>query len=132
MTAVAGRYGISDVAFKKKCAKAGIPTPDRGYWAKKQAGKPTTRNPLPKRSPGQNDDVVVSGEEGDGYSRFDESDLLGPLPSPPVFPEPIESIREEVQKAIGKVVVPRDVRIWTDPIRRRFLEDEKRREKIRH
>jgi len=131
MTAVAGRYGISDVVFKKKCAKAGIPTPDRGYWAKKEAGKPTTRTPLPKRMPGQDDDVVVAGEDRYGYSRFEESDLLGPLPSPPEFSEPVETLREKTQKAIGRVAVPREVRIWPDPIRRRFEEDEKRREKIK-
>ena len=28
------RFGISDVALKKTCARAEIPTPDRGYWAR--------------------------------------------------------------------------------------------------
>lgn len=99
--------------------------------AKKEAGRPTTRTPLPKRMPGQDDEVIVSGEDRYGYSRFEESKLLGPLPSPPEFSEPIETIREETQKAIGKVGVPREVRIWPDPIRRRFEEDEKRRERSR-
>jgi hypothetical protein len=37
------RFGISDVALKNTCAGSGIPTPERGFWAKKDAGKPTFR-----------------------------------------------------------------------------------------
>jgi hypothetical protein len=33
------RFGISDVALKKNCARADILTPDRGYWAKKEGGE---------------------------------------------------------------------------------------------
>ena len=36
---LATRFGISDIALKKTCARAGVPTPERGYWAKKDAGK---------------------------------------------------------------------------------------------
>ena len=50
------RFGISDVALKKTCARAGIPTPDRGYWAKKEAGKETIQSVLPMRPPGMNDE----------------------------------------------------------------------------
>jgi hypothetical protein len=39
MTKVAEEFGISDVALKKACAKHRIPTPPRGYWARKAAGK---------------------------------------------------------------------------------------------
>jgi hypothetical protein len=42
---VAQRYGISDVALSKVCAQLQIPKPPRGYWAKKQAGRPTPRRP---------------------------------------------------------------------------------------
>ena len=35
---LAKQYGISNVAIKKKCVKYDIPTPPRGYWAKKAAG----------------------------------------------------------------------------------------------
>jgi hypothetical protein len=41
MKNLAVRFGISDVALKKICARAAIPTPDRGYWARKEAGKST-------------------------------------------------------------------------------------------
>jgi len=132
MTTVASRYGISDVALKKKCAKAIIPTPDRGYWAKKEAGKPTIQLPLPKRAPGQDDEVIVSGGDRYWYGGHDESELLGALPSPPEFSEPIEEVRSRIAKTIGAVSVPRDVRIWAGPIERLFREDEKRREKQRN
>jgi len=39
MTKVAEEFGISDVALKKACTKHRVPTPPRGYWAKKDAGK---------------------------------------------------------------------------------------------
>ncbi len=35
---LAEQYGISNVAIKKKCVKYEIPTPPRGYWAKRVAG----------------------------------------------------------------------------------------------
>ena len=132
MTTVASRYGISDVALKKKCAKAIVPTPDRGYWAKKEAGKPTIQLPLPKRAPGQDDEVVVSGSDHYWYGGYDEAELLGALPSPPEFSEPIEEVRGRIAKMIGAVSVPRDVRVWAGPIERLFREDEKRREKKRN
>jgi hypothetical protein len=51
MKTLAGRFGISDVALKKTCARAEIPTPDRGYWAKKEAGKCPMQVALPEWPP---------------------------------------------------------------------------------
>jgi hypothetical protein len=39
MTKVASNFNISDVALKKICDKHRVPTPPRGYWAKKNAGQ---------------------------------------------------------------------------------------------
>ncbi len=39
MTENAREMGISDVALKKRCKAFGIPTPERGRWAKLRAGK---------------------------------------------------------------------------------------------
>ena len=47
MKNLATRFGVSDVGLKKTCARAAIPTPDRGYWAKKEAGKETFQAALP-------------------------------------------------------------------------------------
>ena len=35
------RFGISDVALRKCCERTAIPTPERRYWARKVAGRPT-------------------------------------------------------------------------------------------
>lgn len=47
VTKVAAEYGVSDVGLRKICAKLGVPTPPRGYWAKRRHGKPVERAPLP-------------------------------------------------------------------------------------
>ncbi len=36
---LAPKYGFSDVGLAKICEKLKIPRPERGYWAKVQAGK---------------------------------------------------------------------------------------------
>jgi hypothetical protein len=38
MHTLAPRFGISDVALKKTCTRMWVPTPGRGYWAKRNAG----------------------------------------------------------------------------------------------
>lgn len=49
MKMLAAEHGISDVGLKKVFAKAAIPAPDRGYWAKRAAGRPTRQPPLGPR-----------------------------------------------------------------------------------
>lgn len=48
VTEVAKKYKVSDVSIHKVCKSLDIPTPDRGYWAKKKAGKLVSKTPLPK------------------------------------------------------------------------------------
>lgn len=52
MTKLAKEFGLSDVALHKICRKHDIPVPPRGYWAKKEFGKPVTVIPLPSGSSG--------------------------------------------------------------------------------
>jgi hypothetical protein len=40
MRTAARSVGISDVALARHCRKANVPVPPRGYWARKQSGKP--------------------------------------------------------------------------------------------
>lgn len=47
LTKLVAKYGISAVALGKVCRKLKIPLPGRGYWAKKEFGKPVKRIPLP-------------------------------------------------------------------------------------
>jgi hypothetical protein len=109
------RSGISDVALKKTCARAEIPAPQRGYWAKKDAGKPIFQVALPIR-------------QSYWYQDWKKEELLGPVPPPFEFSEPIEAARERIAKVIGKVSVPREVRVRHPAIDRHFKEDETRRE----
>lgn len=44
---LAPKYGISAVALGKVCRKLQIPLPGRGYWVKKDFGKPVEQLPLP-------------------------------------------------------------------------------------
>ena len=43
MLKVAPKYGISGVMLGKVCRKLQIPVPGRGYWARKESGKPIIR-----------------------------------------------------------------------------------------
>lgn len=45
---VAAKYGVSSVMLGKVCRKLQIPLPGRGYWAKKEFGKPVNKMPLPE------------------------------------------------------------------------------------
>jgi hypothetical protein len=61
MTKVAEDLGISDVALKKICDKHRVPTPPRGYWAKRDAGKPTKQVQFHSTSDPQHEHIVIHG-----------------------------------------------------------------------
>jgi hypothetical protein len=128
---LAPRFGISDVALKKACARTEVPTPGAGHWAKNAAGKTTSQIGLPDRPPGMDDEVVVGAGHSYWDSSWSDEELLGPLPPPPQFEEPIERVRERITKTIGKLTVPREVRTWHPALDRLLKEDEKRRERQR-
>ena len=133
MKTLAVRLGVSDVGLKKICARAGIPTPDRGYWAKKEAGKETFQAAFPARPPGMDDEVLIgSGGHGSNnyYWNWNREDLLGPIGPPPEFPESIDDVWARIAEAIGRVTVPHKVQNWHPAIDRLLKEDEKRREKV--
>ena len=132
MKTLSARLGVSDVGLKKICARAGIPTPDRGYWAKKETGKEAFQAAFPARPPGMDDEVLI-GNGGHGsynhYWNWNEEDLLGPIGPPPEFPEPIEEVRARIAEALGHVAVAHKVHNWHPGVDRLLKEDEKRREK---
>jgi hypothetical protein len=57
---LAREFGLSDVGFRKTCIRHQVPTPPLGYWAKRDAGKPVRKIPLPPPGPGVSDRVMVS------------------------------------------------------------------------
>ena len=61
MTKVAADFQISDVALKKACDRHRVPTPPRGYWAKKEAGKPVKQVSFVETADPQDERVVIYG-----------------------------------------------------------------------
>jgi len=129
MKTLSARFGISDVALKKTCARAEIPTPERGYWAKKEVGKSTLQEALPARPPGMSHEVVVGGGGNYWHWHLSNEELRGPIPPRPEFVESIEAVRERIAKVIGNVTIPRDIAIWHPAIDRLLKEDDKRHER---
>ncbi len=60
MIKVAEKYGVSGNGLAKACQKAGIPVPERGYWAKLQAGKAVKQPPLQPTPDGQPDTITIT------------------------------------------------------------------------
>jgi len=125
------RFGISDVALKKTCQRASIPTPERGYWARKEAGKKTLVPALPERLPAMEDEVLIGGGSQYGYRQWTREELFSPPPPLPQFEASIETVRERIAKIIGTLTVPRDVRVWHPAIQNLLKEDEATREEQR-
>src|SRR5579872_7202394 len=63
MIKVAEGLGISDVALKKICDKHRVPTPSRGYWAKKAAGKPAKQIPFHDTADPQHEHISILGSQ---------------------------------------------------------------------
>lgn len=125
---LAQKFGVSDVAIGKACRKVGIPVPERGYWAKKQAGKKTVIPELPPRFPGGSDKVAVG--KYNQYSDWpSDTDILNkPLPQPPSFDEDLATVRNHVIKMVGKAAFHR-IAHRTHPIIRKFLDQDEGRRK---
>lgn len=98
------RLGVSDVALRKTCQRASIPTPDRGYWAKLEAGKPVVKAALPLRPPGMEQDIHIgSGGQRHWYRPWTREELLGSIPPAPEFAESLEALRARIEAGLGKV-----------------------------
>lgn len=120
---------ISDVGLAKICRAANVPIPHRGYWAKKQAGKPVLQPSLPPRGFGQIDDVEV----GRGYSPAGPSDseVLGnPLPQRPEFAGGAADLRKQVEDLVQRVAIPKSLKEPHHVIAKLLANDEVRRQKL--
>jgi hypothetical protein len=101
MKTVAASIGISDVALAKHCKKANIPVPERGYWARKNAGKSTIQIALPARFPGASDRVGRSRYQRYGGWPDEYAEMT--IPPEPVFEEEISSVEARSRRIIGNV-----------------------------
>lgn len=70
---LAPQFGLSGVGFAKICKRLGVPLPNRGFWARKQAGQSPRRSPLPKAKAGQDREVQLRRLTTDAQSAFAEA-----------------------------------------------------------
>jgi hypothetical protein len=75
VSALAKRFGLSDVGLKKICKRHDIPTPGLGYWAKLAHGKHVTRDRLPANTDRSRSTIVIQGHT-DSLSSSNRRDTL--------------------------------------------------------
>lgn len=114
MIKVAARFGISGRGLAKACEKAGIPVPERGYWAKIQAGHKITKPALPAAVIGVTDRITIT-PPGPRTDR----------PAPPPPPPTVQAKIDAEQRPEARVTVPatlssphRIVAAWLEEDRR--------------
>lgn len=133
MSKLAKRFDLSDVGLAKACRRSNIPLPNRGYWAKREAGKSVVQAPLPLRGFGQSNNITIgSSRYSYSSSRHSDEDLLAnPIPPPPRFADDLEVVTARAVKMAGRVVVPREFARMHPAVRRLFDADEQRAQKFR-
>lgn len=127
MQKVAARLGLSDVGLAKACRAAAVPVPERGYWAKLQAGKKVERPGLPIRPLGMLDEVQIGPNAP--WKPFAEEEPSSEPPVPPSFAEPIPEMVERVRKMVGKVPPAKNLDGPHPAIAKLLQDDERRRQK---
>jgi hypothetical protein len=125
MKALAADFKVSDVAVAKVCRKADIPVPGRGHWAKKEAGKPVARTPLPPRGFGMPDHVSIGHR---AYASLSYDQPVDLAQSAPQFDEDLDSVQARAVALIGRVTVPPLSRAHPE-VARLLAEDEARRQR---
>lgn len=128
MRTLAGGFGISDVALAKHCKKANIPVPERGYWARKQAGKRVSQIALPPRFFGASDRIGWSSHHHAYGSDWAEQYVKMSVPEVPEFEEVIESVRQRAIKAVGNVRNQKTFEPAHPLVARLLAHDEERRQ----
>lgn len=106
MRTLAKSMGISDVALAKRCRAAGIPVPPRGWWARKEAGKPVKVTPLP--SPPfvlANYFPALEVEAAGAWGGWRQVGVDEAFPGPPVFRR-LAPVVEEIRAAVRPIKVP--------------------------
>ena len=129
--AVAKTFSLSDRGLAKICTAANIPVPARGYWAKKEAGKPVSKPRLPPRGLGQQDLVIIGREQYD-RSSSDAEIFSSPIPPVPAFEPSMDVVHERAASMVAKAPLPiRGRRDWHAQIQKLLDADEVRAKKQR-
>jgi hypothetical protein len=121
MRDVAKRLGLSDVGLRKNCVRGFVPPPPQN---KVKAGHKPKIIPLPQRPPGVSD-VVSFGRYNWGGLR--QKLFSGAELEEPVFPEPIEVLRERVARNLEKVVAAKTLSPAHVAFRHQLEDDERKR-----
>lgn len=93
---LAPKFGLTDRGLGKLCERYAIPTPARGYWAKKQAGHKVTKAPL----------IEVEGSrlrKDYPVAKFAKARA----PAAETRPDPLLAFWQEQRDDIGAVRVPK-------------------------
>jgi hypothetical protein len=118
---IAKEFGISDRGLAKVCVRLEVPVPPRGHWAKLQAGKPSSKIPLPAPKPMTPQETAIRKTLG---SRL--------LPEPPASRDPELQARIDAALASAQPVrVPRSLSNPHPLIGRWMDEDRLARERVR-
>jgi hypothetical protein len=129
MVQLAKKFGLSDVGLSKACRRIAIPVPERGYWARRQAGKQIQQRPLPPRGPGMPDSAEIGANASSTYGTPIDPLVNEAALSPPTFSEAISDLTARVRQMVGKVAAPKTLAQPHRLIARLLEEDERRREK---
>ena len=126
MPALAASFGVPTSALRQACRDADIPLPGRGHWVRLRVGKPVVQAALPPRGPAMAQQVTIRPY---GQSSLEErkAELEEPLPDPPVFDEPIESVRARTLVRVGPVTALAGLDRACADVRRLLVADDQRR-----
>jgi hypothetical protein len=122
MRDVAKKLGLSDNGLRKHCVKASVPLPPQSHWNRVKAGQTVKTNPLPVRPPGVSNTISI----GQWDYRLHEKRLSEVEPTPPVFDETIEALRERVSRSLGLVAASKNLSPPHAAFRRQVEDDARR------
>ncbi|MFO0680500.1 MAG: hypothetical protein U0234_00550 [Sandaracinus sp.] len=107
-TRVAARYSITSTALAKICRKLRVPTPPRGYWAKRAAGQRVARAALPRLVPGQKTVHVITSPATPQPPRD------GVVEPTVVVPDVVDELHPMLKRFESRLRRRRDKNIWAE------------------
>ncbi|WP_176593122.1 hypothetical protein [Sphingobium sp. EM0848] len=121
-------FGLSEPTIKKRCSEKDIPLPNVRYWTQRGKGNQPPIPRLPPRGPGMDELVSIEPNPQRPVPIYlTEEELLGPVPDPPEFAEPLDDIRQRYLAEVGTPEVSRDLSGPHHKIRALLAEDAERK-----